>query len=302
MAQTNQSAPRTAKKKKGKKKWPWIVALVIVALIVYGVLSLGATVQSAYSEDVATRRDLATYYSFSGHLSPVTDEIQTAKTALKVKELYVKEGDMVTAQQPILRGVDGTRVFAVEAGTIDELYVEVDDSLQPGTQIARIVDYETLEVTVDVDEYDVGALVLGKQGTVYLNALDKSVTGTVSEIARNATTDGGVSFYGVKLEIEATEDIRSGMSVEVTVLNQEALGAVSMSTKALAYDEYNKPYVLVKDVDGVIMSRSVTLGVSDGVYTEITEGVADGETIYYMQDDMARFFMMRNMGTAMQNN
>lgn len=298
MTQMNQSIPAPNKKKKGKKKWLLIVLCLILILAVWFVLSMRSQLEGSYQTETASRRDITTYYSFSGHLSPVTDKVQTAKEAVKIKELYVKEGDVVKEGQALLRGADGTRVYAAETGTIDELYVDPEDQLQVGSQIAHIVDYDTLEVSVDVDEYDIGALGLGKQGTVYLNALDRSVTGTVSEIARNATTDGGVSYYSVKLEIDATEDIRSGMSVEVNVLNKEALSATSLSPKALSYDEYNKPYVMVKNAEDVMEVRYVTLGVSDGLYTEITEGLQENETVYYTETDMARFFMMRN---AMSN-
>lgn len=298
MTQMNQSIPAPNKKKKGKKKWLLIALGLILILAVWFVMSMRSQLEGSYQTETAARRDITTYYSFSGHLSPVTDKVQTAKEAVKIKELYVKEGDVVKGGQALLRGADGTRVYAAQTGTIDELYVDPEDQLQMGSQIAHIVDYGTLEVSVDVDEYDIGALSLGKQGTVYLNALDRSVTGTVSEIARNATTDGGVSYYSVKLEIDATEDIRSGMSVEVNVLNKEALSATSLSPKALSYDEYNKPYVMVKDAEGVMEVRYVTLGVSDGLYTEITEGLRENEAVYYTETDMARFFMMRN---AMRN-
>lgn len=298
MTQMNQSIPAPNKKKKGKKKWLLIVLGLILILVVWFVMSMRSQLEGSYQTETAARRDITTYYSFSGNLTPVTDKVQTAKEAVKIKELYVKEGDVVKEGQALLRGADGTRVYAAETGTIDELYVDPEDQLQVGSQIAHIVDYDTLEVSVDVDEYDIGALSLGKQGTVYLNALDRSVTGTVSEIARNATTDGGVSYYSVKLEIDATEDIRSGMSVEVNVLNKEALSATSLSPKALSYDEYNKPYVMVKNAEGVMEVRYVTLGVSDGLYTEITEGLQENENVYYTETDMARFFMMRN---AMSN-
>jgi HlyD family secretion protein len=262
-------------------------------LIGYSVYSASNRVQATYQEETAQLRDIATYYSFSGHLSPVTDEIQTATETLKVKELYVHEGDKAALGQALLRATNGTRVYASEQGIIDELFVKADDTLQPGAQIARIVDYDTLEVSVDVDEYDIRALEVGKQGTVYLNALDKTMTGTVAEISRDATTEGGVSYYAVKMEIEATEDIRSGMSVEVNLLNQQALGTMSVANKALSYDEYNKPFVLVKAVDGQMQPQYVTLGVSDGLYTQITEGVAEGQSVYYAENDMLRFFMMR---------
>ncbi len=300
---TQNSTPAPGKKKKGKKKWLWIVLAVIVALVAYVALSFNSRIQGAYQQDTAARRDLRTFYSFSGNLTPVTDKVQTAKDPVKVKEIYVQEGDLVTVGQALLRGADGTRVYAQEKGTVDELFIDPEDQLQAGTQIARIVDYSALEVSVDVDEYDIGALTLNKTGTVYLNALDQTVSGTVSDIARDATTDGGVSYYAVKLQIDATEAIRSGMSVEVKVLNQEALGAVSISTKALSYDEFNKPYVLVKNAQGKMDVRYLTLGVSDGQFTQVTEGLGEGDPVYYMEEDMMRFFMMqrdRNMQSAMQ--
>ena len=287
------------KKKKARKKWPWIILAIIVIVIVWFVLSVQQQVASSYQSEAVQTRDISTYYSFSGNLTPVTEKTQTAKEAIKIKELYVEEGDDITAGQPLLRGTDGKRVLAQETGTIETLYVDTDDQLQAGAQIAYIVDYDTLEITVDVDEYDVGALTLGKQGTVYINALSRSVMGTVSKISRNATTEGGVSYYQVKMEIEATEDIRSGMSVEVNVLDKEALSVPSISVKTLSYDEYNKPFVLVQDAEGRTSMQYVQLGVSDSLYTEITEGLSNGQTIYYIQNDTMRFFMMRqNMANS----
>jgi len=302
MTNVSQGIPNNPKKKKGKKKWVWIALIVLLTFIGYAVFSARSRIDSAYQEETAALRDISTYYSFSGHLSPITDELQTAKAPLKVKELYVREGDAVVGGQPLLRGTDGSRIFAVATGIVDNLYVESDDQLQSGSQIARIVNYNALEVSVDVDEYDIGALSLGKQGTVYLNALGREVIGAVNEIARNATTSGGVSYYAVKMEIEATEDIRSGMSVEVNVLNHQALNAVSVATKVISYDEYNKPFVFVKAEDGQIVPRYVMLGVSDGLYTQISEGLEEGETVYYMESNTMRFFMMRPGGIGGSRN
>ena len=291
------------KGKKKHKKWPWIVLAVVAAVIVYFVVSVNQQLSSSYQQEKAQRRDIATYYSFSGNLSPVTDETQTAKEALKVKEIYIKEGDAVRMGDALLRGADGTRVNAAYDGTVETLYPEVDDSLQPGSQIARIVDYDSLEVSVDVDEYDIDALALGKTGDVYINALDRTVTGTVTEIARDATRSGGMSYYAVKMEVQPGENVRSGMSVDVSVLKNEAKGCVSIATKALSYDSYNKPYVLVKNDKGEMAVQYVTLGVSDGLYTEITEGLSENADAYYFQNDMMRFFaMQQDMRTQMTAN
>lgn len=288
--------------RKKRKKWPWIILIVLVIAIAAILFSASRTVSQSLNEETAQKRDIVTYYSFSGNLIPVTDETQTAKDSLKVKELYVSEGDHVAQGDALLRAADGTRVYAAYEGTIETLYAETDDQLQLGSQIARIVDYDALEVSVDVDEYDIGAVEVGKEGTVYINALDLSVTGVVSDIARSATTEGGVSYYEVKLQIQAAQGVRSGMSVEVNLLNQQALDAVTLSLDCLSYDEYNKPFVYRKDADGKLAAVYVQTGVSDGRNIEITSGLSDGDTVYYQSDDLARFFAMRQSMMSLRDN
>ncbi|NLO84596.1 MAG: HlyD family efflux transporter periplasmic adaptor subunit [Clostridiales bacterium] len=299
MSQNNQ--PIMPKKKK-KKKWPWILLVLVVAVAVVLFYSAGKQVSASFSEDTVRARDIVTYYSFSGNLTPVDDHTQTAKDSIKIKELYVAEGDTVTQGDALLRGADGTRIFAAYTGTIEELYPETDDQLQAGSQIARIVDYTTMEVSIDVDEYDIDAVSVGKEGDVYINALARNITGRVSEVARNATTDGGVSYYEVTMEIETLDDVRSGMSVEVQMLNKQELGALSLSLDSISYDEYNKPFVYQKDADENMSAVYVETGVSDSQNIQITSGLTEGATVYYQANDMARFYMMQNMMTNSRSN
>jgi HlyD family secretion protein len=281
-------------RKKGRKKWIWLVlVLAVLGVGVYSFLSAGSeAAQALFTEEAVQNRDIVTYYSFSGNLTPVTDETQTAKESLKVKEVYVTEGQTVQAGDLLLRSTDGKRVYTAYAGTVEKLYAEKDDTLQPGSQIARIVDYETLEVTVDVDEYDIGAVEIGKEGTVYLNALERSIPGVVSEVSREATTEGGVSYYEAKLQVDAGSHVRSGMSVEVTILNQQALDTPSLSLDAISYDEYNRPFVYQRDAEGQMKAVPVHTGISDGRNIQILSGISGGEQVYYQGFDMARFFAM----------
>ncbi len=279
-------------RKKKRRLWPWLLLAVIIALVVWVSFSTARVAQQSLSQETTRLRDIVTYYSFEGNLIPVTDEVQTAKETMKVKEVYVSEGDAVAKGDPLLRSTDGARIYAAHSGTVETLFAEADDTLQPGSQLCRIVDWEHLEVSVNVDEYDIDALTEGKKGTVYLNALDATVPGTVTEIGREAVNEGGVSFYPVKFGVDALPGVRSGMSVEVQVLNRQALGAVSLPLTAISYDEYNKPYVLVK-VGEEYAVQEITLGVSDGTNVEVLTGLSEGDSVYYLSNDLARFFAMR---------
>lgn len=275
-----------------RRLWPWLLLAAVIGLVVWFTFSTAKVAQQSFSQETAALRDIVTYYSFEGNLTPITDEVQTAKEAMKVKEVYVAEGDMVAEGDPLLRSTDGARIYAAHTGTVETLFAEADDTLQPGSQLCRIVDWDHLEVSVNVDEYDISAITEGKEGTVYLNALDAAVPGTVTEIGREAVIEGGVSFYPVKFGVDALPGVRSGMSVEVQVLNRQSLGAVSLPLTAISYDEYNKPYVLVQQGEEYA-AREITLGVSDGTNVEVLTGLADGESVYYLSNDLARFFAMQ---------
>ena len=107
--------------KKRRKKWLWLIlVLAVLGVGAYSFLSAGSeAAQALFTEEAVQNRDIVTYYSFSGNLTPITDEIQTAKESLKVKEIYVTEGQTVQQGDALLRGTDGTRIFAAHAGTIE---------------------------------------------------------------------------------------------------------------------------------------------------------------------------------------
>lgn len=56
------------------------------------------------------------------------------------------------------------------------------------------------------------------------------------------------------------------MQVSAKVLKEQAEDAVLIRQDAVRFDDYNKPYVLVRGADGKsVEQKSVTVGVSDGM-------------------------------------
>ena len=57
-------------------------------------------------------------------------------------------------------------------------------------------------------------------------------------------------------------------------------------------DQYDPDYVLVLSGEEYLR-REITLGVSDGTNVEVLTGLSEGETVYYLSNDLARFFAMQ---------
>ena len=61
---------------------------------------------------------------------------------------------------------------------------------------------------------------------------------------------------------------------------EEAADVVVLKLDALSTDRDNTAYVYKLQADGTMAASPVTVGVSNGNYVEIREGVAEGETVY----------------------
>ncbi|NLM75022.1 MAG: HlyD family efflux transporter periplasmic adaptor subunit [Clostridiaceae bacterium] len=203
-------------------------------------------------------------------LEMVEQNVRTAKHQL----------DQARASYSTLeKQLEDTKVYAEIDGEVDKIYVEENDSLTMGAKIMDIINYEDLQVTIKVDEYDLRAVTLDKEAEVIVSALDKTVNGRITDISRQAMVVNGVSYFPTTITIESSEDLRVGMSVEVRVLNHDIKDAVTVTMKALQFDAENKPFVYVRDSDGKVQTKYVETGVNDGTIVEIKSGVNSGDII-----------------------
>lgn len=200
----------------------------------------------------------------------VEQNIRTAQQQLKQAE---------AAYNNLAKQLEDTKIYAEIGGEVDKIYVEENDSLVMGTKIMDIVNYNDLQVTIKVDEYDLSAVTPGEEAEVIINALNKTIKGKIDEISRQALVVNGVSYFPTSIILESHEDLRVGMSVEVKILNHNVKDAVTVSMKALQFDNENKPFVYCRDSEGNVTARYVDVGVNDGTVAEIISGVEPGEII-----------------------
>jgi len=121
----------------------------------------------------------------------------------------------------------------------------------------------------------------------------------VTHISPTATIESGVVNYKVKVEIESleavmqerqqakqeeTEDyqLKEGLTVTVSIMVEERNDVLLVPNAAISTQGW-ETYVEVMTPDGVIEQRSITTGISDWQYTEVTEGLSEGEKVVMPQ-------------------
>lgn len=222
----------------------------------------------------------------------------TQKTVLQNIETAKAQLDQsMAAYEAAKRQAGDLEVSAETDGEISEIYVEENETVVTGTKIMDIVDYDNLEVKVKVDEYDLSAMPAGKDVSVSINQLGRDVAGKVSEVSREAETVNEVSFFTASVELEKDPDLRVGLSVEVKTLNKAADDALVIPMLALQFDGNNQPCVLYRDGNGNIATRYIKVGINDGTYVQVKEGLKAGDTVLVPAESKEGFQRPRDMVT-----
>ncbi len=267
---------------KKKKKWiKWVVILVIVAAVVGWFMMISRKTQdAAYTDVQAAMGSIETYYNFDGLVKAKRMQTIAAGQSGKVRTVYVTQNQQVKEGERLYRLEGGETVEADIAGEVTGLYVEQGGVVTAGQTTAQIIDMSSLEIELNVDEYDVAAVAPGQEVQVNVLAPDVRFTGSVTALDKNGTASGGLSYYTVTVAFDAVENVYPGMQVSAKVLKEQAENVVLLRQDAVQFDDYNKPYVLVRGADGKsVEHKSVTVGVSDGMNCEITSGLNAGDTV-----------------------
>lgn len=217
--------------------------------------------------------------NYDATVEQVNQTLETYKNAAeKVNNLSTTETSQMKLDNLYSQLEDYT-IKATMDGVITSLPIKEGSMVTAGMVVAEIGDFSKMKIVIKIDEYDILGVEEGKDVDIYIDAIEKNYSGRISKISKTATSSGGVSYFRAEVEFDADDFVRSGMSVEVKLISREAYGVVSVSMDALFYEKDNTAYVLVRNAEGKEEKRYVTLGITDGNYVEVKEGLTDGDIV-----------------------
>lgn len=197
----------------------------------------------------------------------------------QVNEVLVEEGQYVEKGDIILTTSQGMKFEASIAGEVATIYVTEGQLITTGAPLVDITDYQHLQVKVKVDEYNISPIEIGKEVTIHVNALNQDVLGKISHMTKEAQISNGIAYFIATIDIEQIDNVYVGMSSEVKLVNKSVADAIVLPIEAIQFNSDNVPYVYYEDNRGEVMSKEVSVGVSDGVYVQILSGIDLDEEI-----------------------
>ena len=190
-------------------------------------------------------------------------------------------------------------------GTVVEKSFKAGDNVSSGSTLCTVYDLSYLTMTVYVDELDISSVAVGQSVTITADAVaDRVYQGVVTTVSIKGTTSGGVTTYPVTIRIDETDGLLPGMNVDYEITTAQANSVLRIP--AAAVDRGNRVLVVDENADGSdgapegYRYQTVTTGITDGDWIEITDGLTEGDTIAYIPSSNDSYgFMGMMMGGGM---
>jgi len=232
--------------------------------------------EALFSKEIISEKD---FNSVALRYNQDMQNLSNAKSDLQIIKLGSSGGSTIT----------NTNVRATISGTILEIPVKKGDQViqantfNAGTTIATIADLNKMIFEGQVDEGEVGKLIVDMPLIITLGAIEnKEYNATLRLISPKGTEVGGAIQFKIEGEVYLDDEyvIRAGYSANASIVTQRKVDVTAISEALLQYDsKTKKPYVEIETSNQKFERKDVKLGISDGINAELIEGVSKTDKI-----------------------
>ena len=208
--------------------------------------------QKLYNQKIVSEAELETALSAfrvaKSDMESAKQSVEAARFRVKSAEASVKEAN---------ENLSLTSIFAPMSGTVSKLVVEkgervVGTSQMAGTEMLRIANLNSMEVSVDVNENDIIRVKVGDTAIVdvdsysYTNQKFKGLVTSIANSAKDvAVNSDAVTEFEVKIRIlnesysnlvsvkSGSSPFRPGMTASVEILTQRKSGVLAVPLSAV---------------------------------------------------------------------
>ncbi len=253
-------------------------------------------VQKLYGQSLASKADVD---NAKGQYDVAVANVSSAQAAIGATAAQLSQSETNIGFTKIYSPVDGVVVTrGIDPGAT------VVASFQSPVLFVIAQDLRKMRVLSDIDEADVGKLKEKMEAEAVVDAFPGEIFhGVVEQVRFSPNNVQGVVTYSAVVEVDNPEEkLRPGMTATVTIRTREAKGVSRIPNAALRYKPTppkgpdGKPivpppdpplgkgqgrvHVLVNDKPGEEKEevRVISIGVTDGIDTELTDGALPAGT------------------------
>ncbi len=266
-----------------------------------GLLEVGMIGEASFTSNDSS-------FSREGRIDSIIESDQYPKVSGTIEKIYFINGEYVKKGTPILKISNTGLINQIEtqkvsisnlnlklqqlenehsqltmnspmAGLIEELYISPMQTINNNNKVARLVSKE-LAAKIEVDEIDIPKVQIGQEVELMIQALNnQTYMGTVAAINNNGNVKDGITSYQVfiSLPIEGIEGVKSGMTVDASILVAKAANVLSVPNSSIIDVKDGKAVRVVQN--DLIKVKVVEVGLQNDTLTEIKSGLDPEDVI-----------------------
>ncbi len=248
------------------------------------VTSAQQQLSSARASPASTRASVAV-----NQQGATASQVAQAQASVDSAEVGVEEAQTTLAQTTLRAPVAG-RVAKVN-GTVGEPSTSTSGSSSSSSSgttsgssttdasgFVVLTGTNALQVTADVAEADIADVHVGQAATITLEASGAEISGKVTAVDSIETVTNNVVEYGVTVTLDSTKGVKLGQSTQVVVATGDKQDVTRVSSSALTTIG-DRTTATVQHDDGSTETVQVTTGLEGDGFTEVLDGLADGDTV-----------------------
>ena len=231
----------------------------------------------------------------------VDNQVDNAQNSIDSAQISLNNAQ--TNLQNSQKKLDDYSVTAPISGTVVTKTAKAGDKIEGGSTgtLCTIYDLSYLEMTMAIDELDIGQVAVGQSVRITADAVpDQTYSGTVTKVSVAGTTSGGITTYPVTVRIDETDGLRPGMNVDAEIVIESRdnvlavpSGAVNRGdTVLVTADSPSAANALDREAPEGYVYVQIGTGVDDDSYVEITSGLQEGDTVAYLPTSSGSSNMM----------
>lgn len=198
---------------------------------------------------------------------------ETAKLNLEMAKLNLEMAEL---------NLEKAVIVALFDGVVADIGISEGEEISAAALAApaiSLIGLGQIEMRGFVDELDIPVVKVGQNVTIIVDALrDLEIKGTVAFVSPMGTARLGVVSYEAFITLdEPHEVLKDGMSATADIIIERRDNVLLVPNRAIRGTR-ESPVVML-DIDGQVEEREITLGLTDGIDTEVISGLQEGDRV-----------------------
>jgi HlyD family secretion protein len=240
----------------------------------------------AVGSQAAGRSKLAAAVKTAGaNLQAAQERLSAAKAGSQDVERARAEADVVKLEGLLAdaeAALKEAKLVAPFGGLVDELQIEPDTLVTGSGPMVTVVDVSSMHLVAQISDIDVARVSKGLPVQITFDAFrgQAPLAGRLGDIPGYGDYEGGITSFQVPIELvdgSLPPNLRPGMSGNIFIPTEQRENVLLVPATAVQYNGVE--YYVLRVRGGKVENREVRIGASDGINSEVLEGLSEGDVV-----------------------